>query len=112
MGIDCLIGQFANDKIILQNNIQNSTNAYNILKNIFNLIGTDLSTNKGKEALQTLGVLLKQGNGRIYTLKDLFQLDASDPLANVQLFSQNSNLNFLTGCSLSPLKFSAADSLE
>lgn len=76
-----------------QNNIQNSTNAYNILKNIFNLIGTDLSTNKGKEALQTLGVLLKQGSGRIYTLKDLFQLDASDPLANVQLFSQNSNLN-------------------
>lgn len=76
-----------------QNNIQNSTNAYNILKSIFNLIGTDLSTNKGKEALQTLGVLLKQGSGRIYTLKDLFQLDASDPLANVQLFSQNSNLN-------------------
>ncbi len=76
-----------------QNNIQNSTNAYSILKNIFNLIGTDLSTNKGKEALQTLGVLLKQGSGRIYTLKDLFQLDASDPLANVQLFSQNSNLN-------------------
>lgn len=76
-----------------QNNIQNSTNAYNILKSIFNLIGTDLSTNKGKEALQALGVLLKQGSGRIYTLKDLFQLDASDPLANVQLFSQNSNLN-------------------
>lgn len=76
-----------------QNNIQNSTNAYNILKSIFNLIGTDLKTEKGKKALQDLGLLLKQGNNHIYTLKDLFQLDSSDPLANVQLFPQNSNSN-------------------
>ena len=71
--------------------IKNSTNAYSILKSIFNLLGANLATPENKKALEDLGLRLKLQSGYIYRLKDLFQLDDTDPLANVPLFSANYN---------------------
>ena len=73
--------------------LKNSTNAYGILKSIFNLLGANLTTSESKKALNELGLRLKLGNSYIYRLKDLFQLEDTDPLANVPLFSANYNYN-------------------
>ena len=73
--------------------LKNSTNAYTILKSIFNLLGANLTTPESKKALNELGLRLKLGNSHIYRLKDLFQLEDTDPLANVPLFSANYNYN-------------------
>ena len=73
--------------------LKNSTNAYTILKSIFNLLGANLTTPESKKALNELGLRLKLGNNYIYRLKDLFQLEDTDPLANVPLFSANYNYN-------------------
>lgn len=73
--------------------LKNSTNAYGIFKSIFNLLGANLTTSESKKALNELGLRLKLGNSYIYRLKDLFQLEDTDPLANVPLFSANYNYN-------------------